>query len=123
MPATARSVSPCYQGERDERAGVRAARSRYGAREYRQLAPAAASSGPGPVIALSRVVRVQARLAGRVSIPISAATSASSCSMPTSNSSWPAEPPTLDAAHARPPAGWSACRDDYESLLALLLEP
>ena len=60
---------------------------------------------PVPVIALSRVVPVQARLTGRVPIPISAAMSASSCSMPTPDSSWPAAPPTLDAAHARPPAG------------------
>jgi hypothetical protein len=47
MPATARSVPARYRGERDERAGVQAARSRYGAREYRQLTPATISSGPG----------------------------------------------------------------------------
>jgi len=76
-----------------------------------------------PVLALSRVVPVQARLTGRVPIPISAARSAPSCSMPTPDSSWrgaaDVEMPLMRAGlRGRP-----ACRDDYESLLALLLEP
>ena len=78
---------------------------------------------PIPVIALSHVVPVQARLTGRVPIPISAATSASICSMPTSNSSWPAEPPPRCRSCAPTRGAARPAVTITRARLALLLEP